>query len=172
MLGAALLAALAVPATGADLFAGYSGRRVDDAWRHGGALALATSRRGGALRFGLEATAHSSGASGQGIGDYGLMGGAALAPWPHARLSPFAALQAGMVGTREQVTIFGVPIGPEGVCDGGCPFTYGPAVEAGGGLDVRLGGRWAIRLGAGYRWHHVSGETTGGLRVFGGLARR
>jgi hypothetical protein len=160
-----------MPAAGADLFAGYSGLRAEGDLAHGGALAVATARRGATLRLGLEVSAHFD-TAGEGLGDYAALATLAVAPWPRGRISPFLSVGGGLAGVREQVTLFGVAIGPEGVCDGGCPYSLGPAAEAGGGLDVRVGGRWALRLGATYRVHWTSGASEGALRVLGGIARR
>jgi hypothetical protein len=69
--------------------------------------------------------------------------------------------------------VFGVSIGADGVCDGGCPYQTGPAAEVGGGLDIRVGGRWAVRLvQADYRVTRLAGETDHALRLSAGVVRR
>jgi hypothetical protein len=114
-----------------------------------------------------------SAAGGERLRELGLLAGAALAPWPAARLSPFVSLKAGVVSAQRSVTVFGVSIAADGVCDGGCPYQTGPAAEVGGGLDLRVGGRWAVRLAqADYRVTRLAGETDHALRLSAGIVRR
>jgi len=119
-------------------------------------------------------SAQSGGASGgERLRELGLLAGAAWAPWPVGRLSPFVSLKAGVVSAQRSVQIFGVSIGAGGVCDGGCPYHTGPAAEVGGGLDLRVGGRWAVRLAqADYRVTRLAGETDHALRLSAGIVRR
>jgi hypothetical protein len=168
-----LLAAVALPARAseaADLFAGYSVLDLDGDWAHGAAAGAAVTRRGGTLRLGLDATAHPGG--GGPVRELGLLASFALAARASASVSPFLVLRAGGAARREQVDVFGVKVGPEGVCDGSCPYALGPSAEGGGGLDIRLSGRWHLRLEADYRVRRVSGTVERGLRLSGGLARR
>ena len=171
-MAATLLAVAALPARGsaADLFAGYSVLDLGGDWAQGGAAGAATSRRGGALRIGLDASAHFGGS--EPVRELGLFASFALAARASARVSPFVVLRAGGVARREQVEVFGVKIGTDGVCDGSCPDTFGPSAEGGGGLDVRVSGRWHLRLEAAYRARRLSGTMEHGLRLSGGIARR
>ena len=161
-------------AQGAEIALGYSGLQADGSLTHGGGLALASSRGGGRLRLVLDLSAQSGGASGgERLREIGLLAGAALAPWPSGRLSPFLSLKAGVVSAQRSVTVFGVSIGADGVCDGGCPYQTGPAGEVGGGLDLRIGQRWALRLvQADFRLMHLAGETDHALRLSAGIVRR
>jgi hypothetical protein len=158
----------------AEIGIGYSGLRADGDLTHGGVLAVAAPRGGGRLRLVLELSAQSgSAAGGERLRELGLLAGAALAPWRDGRLSPFVSLKAGAVSAQRSVTVFGVSIAADGVCDGGCPYQTGPAVEVGGGLDLRVGGRWALRLAqADYRVTHLGGETDHALRLSAGIVRR
>jgi hypothetical protein len=161
-------------AHGAEIALGYSGLQSDGSLTHGGGLALASPRGGGRLRLVAEVSAQSGGASGgERLRELGLFAGAALAPWPGGRLSPFVSLKAGVVSAQRSVQVFGVSIDADGVCDGGCPYQTGPAAEVGGGLDLRVGGRWAVRLvQADYRVTRLAGETDHALRLSAGIVRR
>jgi hypothetical protein len=171
---AVALAAGSGAANAAEIGIGYSGLRADGDLTHGGVLAVASPRGGGRLRLVLELSAQSgSAAGGERLRELGLLAGAALAPWRDGRLSPFVSLKAGAVSAQRSVTVFGVSIAADGVCDGGCPYQTGPAVEIGGGLDLRVGGRWALRLAqADYRVTHLGGETEHALRLSAGIVRR
>src|SRR5207247_2502545 len=129
----------------AEIGIGYSGLRADGDLTHGGVLAYASPRGGGRLRLVSELSAQSGGASGgERLRELGLLACAAFAPWRSGRLSPCVSLKAGAVSAQRSVTVFGVSIAADGVCDGGCQYQTGPAVEVGGGLDLRVGGRWAV----------------------------
>jgi len=66
-----------------------------------------------------------------------------------------------------------VSIGADGVCDGGCPYQTGPGGEVGGGLDLRVGERWSLRLvQADFRVMRLAGETDHALRLSAGVVRR
>ena len=161
-------------AEAAEIAAGYSGLRADGDLTHGGSLAVASPRGGGRRRLVGELSGQSGGAAGgERLRELGLFAGAALTPWPDGRLSPFVSLKAGAVSAQRAVTVFGVSIAADGVCDGGCPYQTGPAVEVGGGLDLRVGGRWALRLAqADFRVTRLGGETDHALRLSAGIVRR
>jgi hypothetical protein len=163
------------PAAAAEIALGYSGLRADGDLTHGGLLGLASSRaNGGRLRLLLELSGQSGGAAGgERLRELGLFAGAALAPWRDRRLSPFVSLKAGAVGAQRSVKVFGVSIAADGVCDGSCPYEAGPSAEVGGGLDLRVGRHWAVRLAqADYRVTRLAGETGHALRLSAGVVRR
>ncbi len=174
--GRALLAAMLAfapmgSASAVELAASYSGLRASGDLVHG--VGLGARTREGRLRLLVEASAHSGLSGGEDLRELGLMGGGALVPWAGSRLSPFVSVKGGAVSARRQVEVFGVAIGPDGVCNGGCAYRTGPAAEIGAGLDLRLGSRWALRLPeAGYRVRRLAGETERGLRVSFGIVRR
>jgi hypothetical protein len=171
VLAATMAAAPAASAT--EWSAGYSGLRARGDFVHGAVLGATWPRAQGALRLSLEASGESGLSAGENLRELGLLGGAALAPWSGARWSPFVSLKAGIVRARRQVEVFGVAIGPDRVCDAGCPYSTGPAAEIGGGLDLRLGGRWALRLAqADYRIRRLAGQTERGVRLSAGIVRR
>jgi hypothetical protein len=164
------------PATAeaSEIALGYSGLRADGDLTHGGGFAFASPRGDGRLRLVAELSAQSGGAAGgERLREIGLLAGAALAPWRSGRLSPFVSLKAGAVSAQRSVSVFGVSIAAGGVCDGGCPYQTGPAAEIGGGLDLRVGGRWAVRVvQADYRVTRLGGETDHALRLSAGIVRR
>ena len=174
MLLTVLLTAGSSRAEGAEIALGYSGLRADGDLTHGGGLALASLRGGGRLRLVAELSAQSgSAAGGETLREVALLAGAAFAPSPGARLSPFVSLKVGAVSAQRSVRVFGVSIGPDGVCGGGCPYQTGPAAEAGGGFDLRVGRRWAVRLvQADFRMVRLAGETDHALRLSAGVVRR
>ncbi|HZM52100.1 MAG TPA: hypothetical protein VFE68_16470 [Vicinamibacteria bacterium] len=157
-----------------ELALGYSGLHADGELTHGGAFALGSPRRSGRLRLVLDLSAQSGGAAGgERLREIGLLAGAAFAPWPRGRVSPFVSLKAGAVSAQRSVTVFGVSIGADGVCDGGCPYQTGPAGEVGGGLDLRVGQRWALRVvQADFRVMRLAGETDHALRLSAGIVWR
>lgn len=166
-------AAAASPAPAAELFAGYSGLRASGDLVHGVTLSAGWVKRDGSARFLVEASGQNGHAAGEDLRELGLLAGAAVAPWPGRRLLPFVALKGGVVRSRRQVEVFGVAIGPDRVCDGGCPYSTGPAAELGGGLDLRIRGRWAVRIAeADYRLRRLGGKTEKDLRVSMGLVLR
>jgi hypothetical protein len=175
LVAAAVLAAVAAAAPAAratEWSAGYSGLRESGDFVHGAALG-ARWRTGSALRLALEATAHSGAAAGETRRELALLAGAELAPWHGSRFSPFVSVKGGAVGSSRHVEVFGVSISPTGVCNGSCGYEVGPAAEAGGGVDVRLAGRWALRLPeAEYRIGRIAGTTERGLRLSAGLVWR
>jgi hypothetical protein len=161
-------------ADAAEIELGYSGLRASGDLTHGGVLAVASPRGGGRLRLVVELSGQSgSAAGGERLRELGLFAGAALAPWRDGRLSPFVSFKAGAVSAQRSVAVFGVSIAADRVCNGGCPYQTGPAAEVGGGLDLRLGARWALRLAqADYRVTRLGGETDHALRLSAGIVRR
>jgi hypothetical protein len=170
--GLAFLALVSISTAGAaELSAAYSGLKDRGDLIHG--FALGARFGSGSLRWVVDATAASGTLAGSDVREVGLFAGAAYVPWREARLQPFLVARGGVVGQREQVEVFGVAIGPEGVCDGGCSSRYAPAAELGAGLDLRLGGRWALRLAeADWRVRHLDGTNDQAWRVAIGIVRR
>ncbi len=171
---AAVVTAGSGGAEAAEIALGYAGLQADGDLTHGGALALASPRGTGPFRLLVELSAQSGGAAGgERLRELGLFAGAALAPWRAGRLSPFVSLKAGAVSAQRSVSVFGVSIGADGMCDGGCPYQTGPAAEVGGGLDLRVGSRWAVRLAeVDYRVTRLGGVTDHALRLSAGVVRR
>jgi hypothetical protein len=127
----------------------------------------------GALRLRADAAVQLGSPQGEDVTELSLLIGPALALPAFGRLRPFVHAGAGLARTRRQVDVFGVAIGPEGVCSGGCPWQTGFAAEAGGGLDIRLTGRFALRLPQiDYRFSRQSGVSENRLRAAAGLVWR
>ncbi len=171
---AALALALLFPATasGAEVFGGYSAMRLEGDNVSGASLA-ATWPLAGSLRLAGEASAQRGLVQGQDLDEWALLVGPVFSPWRAGRLSPFVHAKAGAVRSRRQVEVFGVAIGPDGLCDGGCPSQTGFAAELGGGLDIRLGDRLGVRLPqVDYRLTRLDGDDADRLRVSAGLVYR
>ena len=169
---AALLLAAASPAAAADLFGGYSSLRSSGDNVRGGGLGL-TWRGGHPVRIAIELSGQLGSAAGEDVAAAALLAGPTYVPWRTRRVVPFLHAKAGPLVSRRQVEVFGVAIGPDGVCEGSCPWSGGLVAEAGGGLDVRLTGRLAARLPqADYRWTRESGRTERGLRLTAALVYR
>ena len=79
------------------------------------------------------------------------------------RLRPFVHVIGGVVRSKASISVFDVEIS-ESITD------FGGA--AGGGLDIGLGGRWALRLAADYRVVNADDETAGDPRFSAGVAYR
>lgn len=167
----ALLAAMPAASEAVDVFAAYTNLRTDGANVGGGALGATWGA--GALRLVVEGTGQFGNARGEDVRDLTLMAGPVLGLRAGRRLQPFVHARAGVLSSRRQVEVFGVGIGPDGVCDGACPSRTGLAGEAGGGLDVAFGARWALRLPqVDYRIARVGSGTARDLRVSAGLVFR
>lgn len=166
-----LVVATAPGAWATEWSAGYSGLRENGDFVHGAALG-ARWHTDSAVRLAVEATGHSGASGGETVREIALLGGPQWEPWRSARLSPFLSLKGGAAGRNSHVEVLGVSISPTGVCSGSCGYQFGPAGEAGGGFDLRLAGRWALRPEAEYRVRRLAGVTERGLRVSAALVRR
>jgi hypothetical protein len=165
----ALLLLFAPEAQAADLFAGYSALRLQGDHANGASLALSLPLTG-ALRLAAEASGQLGLVAGEDLDEWALLAGPSLAPWREARVRPFVHAKAGLVRSRRQVEVFGVPIGPDGVCSGGCPSEMAFAAELGGGLDLGLTRRVALRLPqADYRITRLENGQANRLRLSAGL---
>ncbi len=172
LLALVLLAPLAPSASAVDVFAGASLLRLDEGHVNGGALALRFPWRGN-LGLVTQATFHSGSALGEDLRELTLMAGPSLTLGRGRRLGAFVQARAGLARERRQVEVFGVAIGPDGVCSGGCPSTTAFAAEAGGGLDLRLGARFSLRLAqVDYRLTRAEGDADRRLRLSAGLVWR
>jgi len=96
-----------------------------------------------------------------------------FAPRRDSRLQPFLHAKAGLVRSRRQVEVLGIAIGAEGVCDSACPSETAFAAELGGGLDIRLTERLALRLPqVDYRLSGLESDDASRLRFSAGLVWR
>jgi hypothetical protein len=153
----------------ADLFGGYSSLRSAGDNVPGAGLGL-TWRSDRSLRLTAEVTSQFGQAAGDDLTSLALLAGPTFVPWRERRLRPFLHVKVGAGRVRRKVEVFGVAIGPDGVCDGGCPWQTGLVGEAGGGLDLRLTRQFSLRLPqADYRWSRSAGDTERGLRLSAGV---
>jgi hypothetical protein len=160
------------PSAAGDLFGGYSLMRLEDSQVNGGAVAASWSLSQ-TTRLTVEGSLERGLVGGQHFEEWAVLGGAALAPWGVRRLSPFVHAKAGFVRSRRQIEVFGVAIGPEGPCDGGCAYSTGAAAEFGGGLDYRLSDRLSLRVPqVDYRVTALDEATANRFRVSAGVVYR
>jgi hypothetical protein len=166
------LAAPAAPLRAADVFGAYSRLRLDRGHVSGGELSFGWPQRG-ALGLVTAAAFHGGSAAGEEVRELALLSGPAFTLGRGRRLSAFVHTRGGLARERRQVVVFGVAIGPGGVCAGGCPSKTAFAAEAGAGLDLRLGARWSLRLAqADWRLTRAEGEADRRLRLSAGLVWR
>lgn len=168
----ALWAALPPTAAAGDLFGGYSMMRVSDHQVNGGAVSWSWPL-GRHVRLVVEGSIERGLVAGENLDEWAILGGPVLTPWRERRFSPFVHAKAGFVRSRQQVEVFGVAIGPDGLCDGGCPYSSGGGAEFGGGLDYRLSDRLALRVPqVDYRVTWLDGANANRLRLSAGVIYR
>jgi opacity protein-like surface antigen len=152
----ALLSLLAATAhggerPGTDLFAGYSFAKLADVDRHGADLAVGFHLAGPVSGF-VDASAHRGSEGSVDRDDLTAMAG------PGFRLRRggtvfFVRALAGIVRDASGISVLDVRI-----TEASTRFGF----AAGGGLDLRLAGRWAVRAQADYLWHDADeGQATG-----------
>jgi len=172
VLVSALTLGPAPSSSAADVFGGYSSLRLHGDDVPGGSLGVSWPLRP-SLALVTEVSGQFGLVRGEDLQEWSLLAGPSLSPWRGHRLSPFVHAKAGLVRSRRQVDVFGVAIGPEGVCEGSCPAQTGLAAEAGGGLDLRLSPRFVLRLvQADYRLVRLESDSAGRLRLSAGLVLR
>lgn len=165
LLAASLGLASASPARAADgpradLFAGYSYHDAEDGGLNGWQATLGWNLWG---RLGLVAdvSGHYRSEEGVDLDDLTFMGGLRFAL--HGRsITPFAYGLAGGARAGASVSVFDVEIS-----ESATSFAW----AAGGGFDVRLSDRWAVRAQADYL-RVESDPAEGNLRVGGGIVYR
>jgi hypothetical protein len=142
----------------AEAFGGYAFARDDDRNMHGwnGAVTLNLRRWLGV----------SADVSGQyvalGATDrarFAVLAGPRVSPW-RGRFTTFAYALAGAFHTRSTLKFLSVSVS-EGETD--------PGAALGGGVDVRVSGRWAAEVKADAALIRSRGRTDSNPRVFGGL---
>jgi hypothetical protein len=144
-----------------DVFGGYAFVRDDDRNMHGwnGAVTLN-------LREWLGVIADVSGQyASLGTTDrarFAALAGPRVSPW-RGRFTPFAYALAGAFHTRSRLAFLSVSAS-EGETDPGAAF--------GGGVDVRVSGRWAAEVKADAALIRSRDRTASDPRLFGGLVLR
>jgi Outer membrane protein beta-barrel domain len=153
------LAASAQDASKGDVFAGYSMLATDGETMHGWHAALGWGLSG---RFGLllDVSGHQGTVEGTDIGTLSLMAGPRVT-FGAGRLRPFLHVIGGVVRSKASVSVFDIEISESTTDFGGA---------AGGGFDIGLGDRWAIRLAGDYRVVKVDDETASDPRFSAGVA--
>jgi hypothetical protein len=145
----------------AEVFGGYAFARDDDRNMHGwnGAATLN-------VRKWLGITADVSGQyAALGATDrarFAVLAGPRVSPW-RARFTPFAYALAGAFHTRSHLEFLNVSV-TEGDTD--------PGAALGGGVNVRMSGRWAAEAKADAALIRSRGRTESNPRLFGGLVLR
>ena len=127
---------------------------------------------GPAFRIGLSGSWQSGSVAGEDLSEWAVFGGPSWMPRRTKTISPFLEAGVGLVRSRRQIEVFGVALGPDGVCEGGCPSDTAFATEVGGGLDVRLSGHFALRVfEVDYRYTTLADDASR-LRLAAGLVWR
>ena len=147
---------------GPDVFVGYSFARVDDVDRHGAALATSFHVVGPLSGF-VDASGHFGHDAGLDRNDLTLMAGPGVR-FGLGRSVLFVRGLAGLLRDSSTVSVLDVSIS-----ESGSRF----AVLAGGGVDVALAWRWAVRLQGDYLWQDAKDATTkSGFRLAAGAVYR
>lgn len=145
----------------AEAFGGYAFARDHDRNMHGwdGAVTFSVSKWLGV----------SADISGQYVAlgptdraRFALLGGARVSPW-RGRFTPFGYALAGAFHTRSHLEFLSVSVN-EGETD--------PGAALGGGVGVRVSGRWAAEVKADAALIRSKGRTESNPRLFAGLALR
>ncbi len=146
---------------GADAFVGYS-LLAKGGGRHGWHAALAWPL-GARTSLLVDLSGHGGAEEGgTDVDTLALLAGPRVS-FGRGRLRPFVHVIAGLLRTRRGVEVFGVDIGET---------SDDLAGAAGGGVDLGLAARWALRGLADYRVARSDGETSGDPRVSLGVVYR
>ena len=163
MLLAGPAAAVAQDASKGDVFTGYSMLASEGEAKHGGHAALGWGVWGPSLGLLFDVSGHQGrDIEGTDVSVLSLMAGP-RGTFGTGRLRPFVYVIGGVVRSKASVSVFDVEISESSTDFGGA---------AGGGLDIGLGARWAVRLAGDYRLVSVEGETTDEPRFSAGVVYR
>ena len=164
LLGLALAAAPAAAGEplGSDLFAGYSYLKLAEVSRSGANLASDFHAFGPIAGF-VDASAHWGSDSGTSIRDWTLMAGPGVRIGNRGGTLLFVRVLAGVLSDHTSISVLDVDIS-----EGSTRF----AILAGGGVDVRIAARLALRAQGDYLWYDATSGSTSGFRVSGGLVYR
>jgi hypothetical protein len=164
-LAALLVLALPVAGTAGDLFGGYSYEHTsgDDAVSRHGWNASADVDLTGSISLVADGAGHYGSSQGVDTTQLTLMAGPRFWYVRGERYSVFAHALAGLVRETASVRVLDVTISESENRLG---------LLSGVGLDVKLGGRWALRVGADYVWSTKDGNSRGGFRAGVGAACR
>ena len=164
MAGLAFLA-LAGPGHAGDLFGGYSYEHTsgDNAVSRHGWNAAASFDLTGSISLVADAAGHYGSSQGVDTSQLTLMAGPRFWYVRGERYSVFAHALAGLVRETDSVRVLDISISESETRFG---------LLSGLGLDVKLGGPWALRVGGDYVWSTKDGSSHGGFRAGVGAAYR
>ncbi len=148
---------------GTDLFAGYSFAKVDDVSRNGANLAVGFDLFGPVDGF-VDASAHWGSSEGTSLDDLTVMAGPGVRFGKRGKTVVFVRALAGLVRDRASITVLDVDISESSSRFG---------VLAGGGVDVPVAKRLALRAQGDWLWNDVpEGSRSSGLRASAGIVWR
>jgi len=157
--------ALAGPVHAGDLFAGYSFERTngDDAvsrhgWNVSGSIDLT-----GSIAFVADAAGHYGAQNGVDTSQLTLMGGPRFSYLRGEKYAAFGQFLVGLLRETDSVKVLDIAISESENRLG---------ILSGLGLDVKVGGPWAVRVGVDYEWSTKDGASRGGFRAGVGAAYR
>jgi hypothetical protein len=160
---------LALPVAGAagDLFGGYSFERSPSSSdpsvsRHGWNASVAIGLVG-PLALVADASGHYGSSEGVERDQLTLMGGPRVSFLRGGKASPFAHALFGLLREKAGVKVLDVTISED-------ESRFG--MLFGGGLDVRVASRWAVRLEGDYERSSKDGDTQSGFRACVGAVYR
>ncbi len=161
-LGCASVPALAQEPSRSDLFFGPSYLNTDDQSLYGGGVAYSHYFKGS---FGLvlDASLHFGSSEGVDLRELNLLVGPQFAFNRKGSASFFVRALFGLRRDTAGLTVLGVSISES---DSGFGMAFG------GGLDLRLSWRWALRVQGDYLYAKRDGETVDGVRVSVGTVYR
>jgi opacity protein-like surface antigen len=143
----------------AELFAGYSFVRSDSRSLNGWNASLAVGVAG-SLSLVADASGHYGSA---GRRDLSLMAGPGLAFLRGGPVVVFVHALAGLHRESVNIQVFDVSISEN-------DNRFG--LLLGGGVDMRAGGKWAVRLQGDYEWSRAQGTSVTGTRLSAGVVYR
>jgi opacity protein-like surface antigen len=145
-----------------DLFFGPSYIHVEGESLYGGEVAYA-HYFGSSLGAVLDASYHIGSSEGLDLSELNLLAGPRYA---FNRSGSWSFFAQALFGLRRDSTSFKVL--DVTVSEGGTRF----GIAAGGGVDIRLSPKWAVRVGGDYLWSKSEGESVNGFRASAGAVYR
>jgi opacity protein-like surface antigen len=147
---------------GTAAFGGYSFARLADVDRHGGSLAFDFGIAGPLAAF-VDTSLHHGSDGAMAQDDLTLMAGPGVRFGRRGGLVFFVRGVAGLVRDRASVDVLDVTIS-----ESASRFGF----LAGGGVDVHVAGRWALRAQGDYLWQDDPQGNASGFRVAAGVVCR
>jgi opacity protein-like surface antigen len=141
---------------------GYSFAKLADVDRHGGSLALDFDLAGPVAAF-VDGSLHHGRDGALAQDDLTLMAGPGLRVGRRGGVVLFARGLAGLVRDAASVDVLDVSVSEKSSHFG---------FMAGGGVDVHLAGRWAVRAQGDYLWWNDPDGHSSGLRLATGVVYR